>query len=255
MINRSTLKAALTAKTDCLSPEELERLLADPLVKHPHLAACPRCQSELAMLKEFEDSAPLPNEGAAVTWISSEMDRRLGQIKKGSAVHARRSTSGPASWLSRLFGNGGVRWLIPVTAIMLAAVIGMILFRSSKQPELRADLGSNPTIYRSQQVDLVAPIGELPSAPKELQWRAFANTTKYKVEVMEVDHAVLWSAESNYISLTIPNAARAKMLPGKPLLWQVAALDGQGRTLAVSQVQRFSVSRKSPVSNRGSLSH
>jgi hypothetical protein len=114
-------------------------------------------------------------------------------------------------------------------------------------------LGTGPAIYRSQQVDLVAPLGEVSFAPKELQWKSFANASKYKVEVMEVDHALLWSTETNYISLTIPASIRAKMLPGKPVLWQVTALDSSGRVLAVSQVQRFSVARKSSNPASGSV--
>ena len=252
MINRSTLKAALTPTPACLSAEELERILENPSVEHPHLATCARCQAELAMLREFEASSPLPDEGAAVTWISSQMEKRLEQIKNPGT--ARQSNSAEAtSWFTRIFGTGSMRWLVPVTAIVLIAVTSVVVLRSRKEPELQANLGNGPAIYRSQQVDVVAPVGELPSAPKELEWKAFANSAKYKVEVMEVDHALLWSSETNYTSLTIPNSTRAKMLPGKPVLWQVTALDSQGRALAVSQVQRFSVARKSPSSNSGLL--
>lgn len=253
MINRSTLKAAFTPKPGCLLAEELERVLENPSVQHPHIANCARCQAELAMLKEFEASIPLSDEGAAVTWIASEMERRLPLIKRPGAAQQHNSRRESASWLTRIFGNASVRWLVPVTAIVLVAVTSVVVLRSRKEPELQANLGSGPAIYRSQQVDVIAPVGELPSAPKELQWKSFATAAKYKVEVMEVDHALLWSSETNYITLTIPAPARAKMLPGKPVLWQVTALDNQGRVLAVSQVQRFSVARRSPNSSSGLL--
>ncbi len=253
MINRSTIKMALTAKADCLSLDELERLAEDPSPTHPHLSTCPRCQAELAMLKEFETSSPLPDEGAAVTWISSEMERRLDQIKKGGVVANRKQSTGWSGWLSGLLGSGSARWLVPVAAIALIAVASTMMLRSSKQPQLIADSGNGAAIYRSQQVDIVAPIGDLPDPPKELQWKAFAGATKYRVEVMEVDHVMVWSGESNYITVTIPAATRAKMLPGKPVLWRVTALDNHGQTLAASQIQRFSVRRKTSSLDSGFL--
>jgi hypothetical protein len=252
MINRSTLKAALIPKPGCLSAEELERVLENPVVEHPHVATCARCQAELALLREFEASKPLPDEGAAVTWIASEMERRLEQIRRpGSATQ--QSSPEVASWFTRIFRTGSMRWLLPVTAIALMAITSVIVGRLRKEPRLQANLGSGTSIYRSQQLDVVSPVGELSSAPKELQWKAVDKAAKYKVDVMEVDHALLWSSETNYTFVTIPALTQAKMLPGKPVLWQVTALDNQGRVLAVSQVQRFSVARKSPSSSRGLL--
>ena len=251
MLDRSTLKSALAVKPGCLTLQELERLAEDSSQNHPHLVSCPRCQTELAMLKEFESSTPLAEEGAAVAWISSHLEQRLDQIKNPRVAPRRDSSTRSVNWFARWFGTGA-RWLVPVAAIVVIATVSAVLLRRSKQPEL-AHLGSGPAIYRSQEVEIVSPIGELAQAPKELHWKGFAPATHYKVSIMEVDHALLWSAETNYISLTIPAVTRAKMLPGKPVLWQVTALDSQGRTLAVSQLQRFSVARKSTVSNSGSV--
>jgi len=60
---------------------------------------------------------------------------------------------------------------------------------------------------------------------------------------MEVDHSVIWSGETSYTNVTIPKAVRNKLLPRKPLLWQVTAQDTTGKQLASSQVQRFAVLR------------
>lgn len=247
MIDRSTLKTALAKKQDCLSLQELEQLVAAPLQQHPHLATCPRCQAEIAMLREFEENAPLPGEGAAVAWISSNLERRLDQIK--NPARAARATSTSPAWFARLFSGGGAKWLMPVAALAVIAAVSVLVLRTSKQPDLNAKLGTGPTIYRSQEVEIVSPVGDISQPPKDLQWKAFPGAAKYKIDVMEVDREPLWSISTNYISLTIPAATRAKMLPGKPVLWQVTALDSQERTLAVSQVKKFSVSRKLPVSN------
>lgn len=252
MINRSNLKAALAAKPDCLSLHELEQLAEDSSQKHPHLADCPRCQAELALLKEFESNAPLPDEGAAVAWISSHLERRLDQIKNPALASAQKETAS-VGWLVRLFRTGNARWLVPVAAVVTIGTASVLLLRSTKEPELHANLGSGPAVYRSQEVEVVSPVGELPEAPKTLQWKTLTGASTYKILIMEVDRAPLWSAGTQDISVTIPSATRAKMFPGKPVLWQVTALDSQGRVLAVSQVERFSVAKKSPVSNRGSL--
>lgn len=242
MVDRPTLRSALAAKPECLTLQELERLADQPAPSHPHLASCPRCQAELAMLKEFESSTPLADEGAAVAWISSHLDRHLAEIKHPGTAPRRGPLSN--SWFARWFQSGSGRWIMPVAAIVVIAAASAIVLRKPKPPEL-AQLGSGSAVYRSQEVEVIGPVGDVAQPPKELKWKAFSGATQYKVSIMEVDHAPLWSAETNYISLTIPNATRIKMLPGKPVLWQVAALDSQGRTLAVSQLQRFSVARLS----------
>jgi hypothetical protein len=72
-----------------------------------------------------------------------------------------------------------------------------------------------------------------------LGWQTFAGAASYRVVVMEVDHSALWTSETKEISVELPASLRAKMLPGKPILWQVTALDAQGGVLVASQVQKF----------------
>jgi hypothetical protein len=242
MVDQSTLRKVLAVKPECLSPRELEELAEDSSRKHPHLASCPRCQAELAMLKEFESSTPLPDEGAAVAWISSHLDRKLDQIKHPG--DKRDLSNARNAWFTRLLEHGRGWWLAPVAAVAVIVLISAIFLRT-KAPVLRADLEPGPQVYRAQEVAVIAPSGEVSKAPKELEWKPFAGAALYKVSVMEVDRVALWSGATNYTTLTIPDSARSKMLPGKPVLWEVTALDSQGRVLAVSQVQRFSIARKS----------
>jgi hypothetical protein len=142
---------------------------------------------------------------------------------------------------------------VPIAAAVVVAIGSVVLLRPSKEPDLHADAGSGPAVYRSQEVEVISPAGELPQAPKSFLWKGFAGSAIYKVSVMEVDHEVLWATKTNDTSITIPSSIRGKMLPGKPVLWQVTALSSQGQVLAVSQVQRFSVARKFPASTNGSL--
>lgn len=242
------LKSALIAGPNCLSADQLERFMTEPASNDAHLSSCARCQAELAMLKAFESDTPLPDEGAAVAWISSHLERRMDQIKQPGKSYrsADRASDRRASWWADLFGIRGMRWALPVAAIAIVAVSAAILLRNTTEPELRAGLGTNPPIYRSQEVVVITPSGELAAAPTTLEWKAFAGATSYKVSLMEVDRSPVWTTETQDFSVTIPATTRATMLPGKPLLWQVSAVDGQGRVLATSQVQRFSVGRKSP---------
>jgi hypothetical protein len=251
-MNRSILKQALNAKDDCLTPQELEKLAADASASHPHVAECAHCESELAMLRMFESSEPLPGEGAGVAWISARLEQRLDQIK--NPRKAAKASAPSSSWFGNLFGTAGARWLLPVAAILIVGATSLVLMQRSQEPQLTADAGNGPAIYRSQEVAVIGPSGEMAEAPKTLQWKGFPGAISYKVAITEVDEAPLWSVETKTHDVTIPNAIRGRMLPGKPVLWKVTALDSQGRILAVSQVQHLSVQRKSPSATSGVLS-
>src|SRR6267142_6052948 len=106
MADRDNLKASFAATPVCLTPAQLETL-AEGKKSHPHLAGCPRCQAELAMLKSFESGTPLPDEGAAVAWISSQLDRQLESIKNPSRARAQgavQNRNAQGSWLVRVLG-------------------------------------------------------------------------------------------------------------------------------------------------------
>ena len=240
MSDREILKAALATTPDCLNLQQLEALVTCPTAPNPHLLQCPRCQAELAMLKSFESTEPLPGEGAAVAWISSHLERKVEQIKNPSRANDLRSplASASPSWFARLFGTGRIRYGILAGAVALVAITSVILLRPSKEPELRAALGNQP-VYRSQQVQLVGPVGDVNRVPKTLDWQAFPGTQTYKVEVMEVDQSPLWTTEIKDTLVTIPDVVRAKIVPSKPILWRVTALDSAGKILAISSTQRF----------------
>src|SRR5215510_10719692 len=76
-------KAALAATDKCLSLEELSRHAEGSTTGEAksrasaHLSSCTRCQTELAMLQEFERAAPSPDETADVSFIEAELKRRL----------------------------------------------------------------------------------------------------------------------------------------------------------------------------------
>jgi len=246
MADRDILKSSFAATPECLTPAQLETV-AEGKKTHPHLAGCPRCQAELAMLKSFESGVPLPDEGAAVAWISSQLDRQLEHIKnpaRSRTPAATQNLEAQDSWLTRTFGIRGWRWALPAAMVAAAVVVAVMVMRPPKEPDLQANAGGQTTVYRSQEIQVVSPVGDVPQAPRTLQWQAFPGTQLYRVVVMEVDHSPLWSAETKEMSVQIPASLRAKILPGKPILWQVTAVDRQGRVLGTSQIQRFSTPRE-----------
>jgi len=240
MMNKDNLKAALATTPECLTPEQLERVLQTNY-SNAHLEQCPRCQADLAMLKAFASDTPLPDEGAAVAWISSQLDRRLDVIKSGAKGVAKGRLRQPAqsSWIVRIFGHKGFSWALPVAAIAAVAVASVFLLRPEKAPQLQAGLETQHPIYRSQELQVVSPVGEVQQVPTELSWQAAEGSANYHVVIMEVDRSEVWAGETRNSSIEIPNAIRARFLPWKPLLWQVTAQNEQGQTLGTSQVQRF----------------
>jgi hypothetical protein len=254
MAERDLLRFALAAGAECLSAGQLEVLATSESPVHPHLAQCPRCQAELALLKSFTASEPLPDEGASVAWISAHLERQRDNIKnttRGSALGSA-GLKVKTGRLANLFGWPTMRWAIPITVAAAAVVIiSVTLLRPSKAPELQADLGRQPAIYRSQEVQLVAPIGDVADLPQELRWQPFPGADMYKAAIMEIDYTQLWSTQTRANSIAIPAAVRAKMFPGKPILWQVTALTPQGQVVATSQVQKFVSPRPHLSSDRG----
>ncbi len=70
---------AAAATKECLPLEALERMMDNPsrdAKAAAHLAGCAHCQTELAMLKNFEQSTPSADEGAAVAWIAAQLERQ-----------------------------------------------------------------------------------------------------------------------------------------------------------------------------------
>jgi hypothetical protein len=237
------LRDALAAAPDCLSAVELERLADNPAIANAHLDSCARCQAELDLLLAFRSPEPLPGEGAAVAWIGSELERNLGQIRSGSEVRVEKGAeAGRISALNRMFSSiFSLRWLAGASAAVLLCSAALFYFRDARQPALRGDAGAGPSVYRSTEVQILTPLGEVSSLPPRMQWKAVEGAHSYRVVFEEVDHSVIDDLKTNDVSVTIPAAAARTLNLGKPLLWRVTALDAQGRVLAISQNQRLSL--------------
>jgi len=242
--DRPLWREALSPRDGCLTIEELDRWsdrrLPDRVKASAHIARCPRCQAELAMLKEFQSAATRPEEAEAVSWITTELERRSDQLGPSSAsTPLRPSRSGDSlRWWHRFVGPKPVRAALGFATLLALVAVGL-QFRSAPAPELSSDIGSGPWEMRSEELLGLSPTGELTRAPAELRWQATRGAARYRVTVMEVDRTELWKTDSSQTSASLPTTLLARIVPGKRLLWQVTALDSTGRTVATSQVESF----------------
>ena len=245
---RQQWKVALAATKDCLTVEELSRHADGSLPDaakgrtSSHLAGCVRCQTELAMLKQFELATPRSEELTAVSWIAAELKRRSDKI--GYAVPESASSRSMPSRVSRLRKNFASRPLSSAAlslAVMLVAIAAGFYLTTAKEPVLVSDGSNGQTLLRSQGVVALAPKGDLAESPTELRWQPVPGADHYSVKLMEVDRVELWQGLSKEPKVMLPAEVREKIVPGKTLLWQVTALDVNDQAVATSQVERFRI--------------
>ena len=124
--------------------------------------------------------------------------------------------------------------------LQLAVGLGVYQWRNTTEPRLRVPAGEVDN-YRSTQLRLLEPSGDLQQFPDSLRWEPVAKSNKYVVKLMEVDNTVLWSGESFYTSMTFPPELKGRIPNRKTILWQVEALDQNGRIAATSTTFRFRV--------------
>ncbi len=243
---RQQWKAALVTSEDCLTLEELGRWTDGSFSEEEksrassHLAGCSRCQTELTLLQEFDRATPQPQDQTAVSWIVAELKRRSSElapatedVSRSAPSSTRRGSGRRSSAVRRISATA-----LSLAAMVIAVVLGLSI-RTSKEPALVSDGVSGSRLLRSEGVVAIAPIGDLMQSPAELRWQPLLGAARYSVKLMEVDHSELWQASLEQTAVPLPAVVREKVVPGKTLLWQVTALDGAGKALANSRIERF----------------
>jgi hypothetical protein len=227
--------AALGRTSDCPPLEELE-LLLDEAVPSPlkqHVNGCSHCQTELQMLRSFTAGDVAAHEQPAVDSIVARLQSRSAEI-----TAPRHYVPECQSWWRQLLAT---RWLTPVaaTAAVALVVAGVAVeLRQGRQPLL--DTATHGTeVLRSASISILSPSGDLQEAPSEIRWEAAPNAVRYRIRLMEVDRAELWSAETPTPRIDLPPGARSLIVPAKTLLIQVVAFDAAGAKIAESEAVRF----------------
>jgi hypothetical protein len=221
---RDVLKRALAATTECIPLERFAEELS--ATDREHLTTCPRCRTELRLWEEFGKGAPAPQDGAAVQWIAAEIRRR-------------RAGSGKRKASGSVWGWIPLRGIAAAAATLIVGIaVGYVAWE--REPGLR-ETSSGPQTYRTAKVDVVGPVGEVASAPTELGWKVFSGAVRYEVSLLEVDRTQLWMESTTTTRATLPAGVRARLVPGKTVVWEVKARDASGSVIAESGAQRFRV--------------
>jgi hypothetical protein len=237
-VDAKAIKAAFARTPSCATIAELDRLCnadhaggVDARVAL-HVAGCLRCRTELALLKHFEAATPHPEDEP---WLAERVARDLPAVLHRAAAPAAPAPTraDPRRRRLRTIGAG--------LAVACAALVVVLNVREAQPPPLATDVGRGSAVFRSREVTLLGPAGDLGEPPRELRWEPVPGATTYAIRVMEVDRDELWSGESREEAARLPPAVRARMVPGKSLLWQVIATDAAGKVIATSEVGRFRV--------------
>jgi hypothetical protein len=221
------LKSIFSETPECLTADELEALLGTPaaderwLPARAHLAQCPHCQAELAMLSSF---------------LSPEVSAE--ERPHVQAIVQRLRANSPAAtepWWRRIFRPAA---LVPVSLALTAIALVLTFEANHRTAEVIGAMHTSD-VMRSQTLEAVEPVGGITSVPEFLSWKPVAGAAKYAVRLMEVDRTTLWSEQATSTSVIIPAEIRSKITPLKTLVWEVEAMDASNNVLASTGLKRF----------------
>jgi hypothetical protein len=225
---------AAAATKDCLPLETLERMVDNTsrdAKAAAHLAGCAHCQTELAMLKNFELSTPSADEGAAVAWIAAQLERQQ------NAPAAQQKVVAVPFWRTMF----RVPYLAGAAALAAVLIVGISLYHGNSDGPGKINPGLGNGQFRSGAIHLVSPIADQKSAPAEFHWDAVQGASSYTVELKDVAGITLATAKSSQNVLPITPEMKANMISDKPLKWKVTAMDASGNEIANSSTEQFKV--------------
>ena len=219
---------------ECLPLEVLEQMMDNTsrdAKAAAHLAGCAHCQTELAMLKNFEQSTPSADEGAAVAWIAAQLERQQN-------APAAQQKVAPVPFWRTMFR---VPYMAGAAALAAVLIFGISLYHGNSDGPGKINPGLGNGQFRSGAIHLVSPITDQNSAPAEFRWDAVQGASSYRVELKDVAGITLASAKSAQNVLPVTPEMRANMVSGKPLKWKVTAMDADGKEIANSSTEQFKV--------------
>lgn len=235
--NTKTVKMwqeAAAETKECLPLETLERMVDNTsrdAKAAAHLAGCAHCQTELAMLKNFEQSTPSADEGAAVAWIAAQLERQQ------SAPVAQQKAATVPFWRTMF----RVPYLAGAAALAAVLIFGISLYHGNSDGPGKINPGLGSGQFRSGSIHLVSPIADQKSAPTEFRWNAVQGASSYTVELKDVAGITLATAKSSQNMLPVTPEMKANMIVDKPLKWKVTAMDAAGTEIANSGLEQFKV--------------
>jgi hypothetical protein len=235
--NTNTVKIwqeAAAETKECLPLEVLEQMMdntSGDAKAAAHLAGCAHCQTELAMLKSFEQSTPTAEEGAAVAWIAAQLERQQ------NAPAAQQRVARVPFW--RMMFR--VPYMAGAAALAAVLIFGISLYHGNSDGPGTLNPGLGNGQFRSGAIHLVSPIADQNSVPAEFRWDAVQGASSYRVELKDVAGITLASAKSAQNVLPVTPEMKAVMISGKPLKWTVTAMNAAGKEIANSSTEQFKI--------------
>jgi hypothetical protein len=247
------LKSSLAATSNCFSIDDLGRYadaageLAWRERGDAHIKTCVRCQTELSLLQQFRSQEVQPSESEAVAWIDQKVARHLDTIlPHHQHVPDPEATAARGRGRKTFFASGIFRPAAALAGLLIVASSGLYLWshRLGSVPQMKTDLETTSDNYRSGNLSIVAPTGDIGRVPATLVWQPTPDAVRYEIRLMEVNRQVLWKASTGSVSVELPDDVRQQIVPAKTLFWEVEAFDKAGAKIASSGNQRFRVSAK-----------
>jgi hypothetical protein len=222
---RDMLHAAASKESNCLPVAALERMAGGTGsdAERAHVASCPYCSGEIAMLQSFQAAEPTAAEAAVVRQIEK-------QLQQAPAWRPTEVASKQAWWFAR-----------PVWGLGLVAALALIFFVNSPSSSPVAPIDDT---VRVGQIESISPTGDLASIPSQLQWRAVPGAVSYEIRLMDVAEEVLWQTSATAPLVHLPAEAQVLMTERKTLTWRIRAMDAKGATVAASAAETFRVIAK-----------
>lgn len=218
-------EAFLAEEIDALAAEDRRRLEA-------HAERCPACSAERALAVAFDTGAEAAS-GPDVDWVVA----RLRGGRADGTTPAPRLVGPPAR-------RGWSTWgrLAAAAVLVLAAGLAFRQLYPTVPPLPSPRQGSGSTgVLRGGEVELVVPVGEVASTPRELRWRAFPGAAGYHVRLVIVDGTTLWETRVSRPRAGLPADVAARLHPGVSYHWEVEALGPGGSILGNSGLLSFRV--------------
>ena len=143
-----------------------------------------------------------------------------------------------ASWLAELFSMRHWRMASLVAASLLMMVGVRVYLRHDAQPV--SDIGGS-MVWRSGRMTVVSPARDVLAAPAEFEWQPVEGAAKYRIQVMEVDRTIIWTAETSATRISTTSNLKQRMTPGRTFTWEVIALNAAGEKIASADPQTLRI--------------
>lgn len=232
------LARALARGPECPPLERLAELVhgevaaAERAALEAHAAACPACAAELELARAFDPAAADAGEAAEIEGVVATLvgRRTPGRVLEFRGRRERRAGSATSpAWL---------RWAA-AALVVLGLGVALQTVRRALPPEIAGPVDGD--VVRGGELSAIAPVGELAEAPGELVFESAAGAARYRVELLDVAGATLWSTEAPASPARLDEAARALLRPRATYAWRVVALAADGAELARTAPVEFSL--------------